>query len=95
MSPLKAFLRTLPAVALFVAQVVLSAPANAAPGDLDPTFGVGGRVTTEFVGGSASASSVALQPDGKIVVAGLTGTDIPGCEGLRPGQIQHRRVPRY
>jgi uncharacterized delta-60 repeat protein len=73
MSPLKAFLRTLPAVALFVAQVVLSAPANAAPGDLDPTFGVGGRVTTEFVGGSASASSVALQPDGKIVVAGLTG----------------------
>jgi hypothetical protein len=95
MSRRKPFLQTLPAVALFVAQIVLSPPANAAPGDLDATFRVGGKVTTEFAGGSAGASSVALQPDGKIVVAGLTGTDIPGCEGLRPGQIQHRRVPRY
>src|SRR5262249_50663383 len=38
-------------------------------GTLDPTFGTGGQVTTNF-GLSAGASSVALQPDGKFVVAG-------------------------
>jgi uncharacterized delta-60 repeat protein len=41
-------------------------------GGLDPTFGVGGLVRTPFVGGS-SAQAVALQPDGKIVVAGSSG----------------------
>ncbi len=48
-------------------------------GDLDPTFGVGGLVTTDF-GSSEAALSVAVQTDGKIVVAGssdqgATGTD--------------------
>lgn len=38
-------------------------------GALDPAFGSGG-VTTAFSGGSASGSAVAIQPDGKIVVAG-------------------------
>jgi uncharacterized delta-60 repeat protein len=45
-------------------------PALAAPGDLDPTFGGDGRVTTEFGACCPSASGVALQADGKIVVAG-------------------------
>ena len=40
--------------------------AYAAPGDLDPTFGVGGRVITHGL----SADSVAIQADGKIVTAG-------------------------
>jgi uncharacterized delta-60 repeat protein len=40
------------------------------PGDLDPTFGSGGKVTTDFAGGSDVAIGVALQPDGKIVAAG-------------------------
>ncbi len=52
---------------------VLSPPASAAPWDLDPSFGSGGKVTTAFIGGSASASSLVVQPDGKIVAAGLTG----------------------
>lgn len=43
----------------------------AGAGDLDPTFGVGGKVVTEFVTGSV-ASAVVIQPDGKIVVAGVT-----------------------
>jgi uncharacterized delta-60 repeat protein len=38
-------------------------------GTLDPTFGSGGLVTTDF-GGSDQANGVALQPDGKIVVVG-------------------------
>jgi uncharacterized delta-60 repeat protein len=40
-------------------------------GRLDASFGDGGMVTTDFFGGSSDgASAVALQPDGKIVVAG-------------------------
>ena len=50
-------------------------------GALDPTFGLGGKVTTEFGHPSSWARAVALQRDGKIVVAGgtysaATGTDI-------------------
>src|SRR5947208_12176902 len=39
-------------------------------GSLDLTFGVGGKVQTDFPGLAAVASSVVIQPDGKIVVAG-------------------------
>jgi hypothetical protein len=44
--------------------------AEGRPGDLDPTFGVRGRVTTDFFGGSDTASALILQPDGKLVAAG-------------------------
>jgi uncharacterized delta-60 repeat protein len=43
---------------------------RAAAGDLDPTFGVNGKVTTKFPGGFANALAVIVQPDGKIVAAG-------------------------
>ena len=39
-------------------------------GDLDSTFGLGGKVTTDFSGRSSGAAALALQSDGKIVVAG-------------------------
>jgi uncharacterized delta-60 repeat protein len=39
-------------------------------GNLDPTFGTGGKVTTDFAGGDSSARASVVQPDGKIVVAG-------------------------
>src|SRR5947208_1897850 len=39
-------------------------------GSLDLTFGVGGKVQTDFPGLAAVASSLVIQPDGKIVVAG-------------------------
>src|SRR5215468_3152090 len=39
-------------------------------GTLDKTFGIGGKVQTDFPGLAAVASSVVVQPDGKIVVAG-------------------------
>ena len=54
-----------------VAALAISMAAQAAIGDLDPTFGTGGKVTT-FVGSSNSfANAVAVQSDGKIVVAGI------------------------
>lgn len=43
-------------------------------GSLDTSFGVSGRVTTDF-GTSTKATSIALQSDGKIVVAGTSGGD--------------------
>jgi uncharacterized delta-60 repeat protein len=42
----------------------------AAGGDLDPTFGTGGKVTTDF-GNFEQANALIIQPDGKIVVVGV------------------------
>ncbi|MEP7295394.1 MAG: hypothetical protein ABI702_04340 [Burkholderiales bacterium] len=39
-------------------------------GAIDPSFGNAGKVSTDIDGGSDQAFAVALQPDGKIVVAG-------------------------
>ena len=43
-------------------------------GSLDPTFGSGGRATSDF-GGNDSIASIVLQPDGKIIAAGSTTPD--------------------
>jgi uncharacterized delta-60 repeat protein len=43
---------------------------DASAGDLDPTFGTGGRVTTDFGSGDDRANAVAIQSDGKIVATG-------------------------
>ncbi len=53
------------AIGLFL---VLPALTFAAPGDLDPTFGIGGKVITG--GGLNVAQAMAIQSDGKIVAAG-------------------------
>jgi uncharacterized delta-60 repeat protein len=50
-------------------------------GTLDPTFGDGGRVQTEFDGPLAG---IAVQPDGKIVATG-TALDGTACGGGGPG----------
>ena len=39
-------------------------------GSLDTTFGTGGKVTTDFAGKDDEAYALAIQPDGKIVLAG-------------------------
>lgn len=47
--------------------------AQASAGDLDSSFGTGGKVTSDFGNGEDdAATSVVLQPDGKIIVAGGT-----------------------
>lgn len=46
--------------------------AYAAPGDLDTTFSADGKLTTKFGPGHDEVQDVAVQQDGKIVVAGYT-----------------------
>jgi uncharacterized delta-60 repeat protein len=50
-------------------QLAAAGPASAAPGQLDPSFGGDGKVTTDF-NGQAGASALVLQ-DGKLVAAGF------------------------
>jgi uncharacterized delta-60 repeat protein len=45
-------------------------------GSLDSTFGNGGTVTTTFGGSAADGSDLVFQPDGKLLAAGLTSSDI-------------------
>jgi uncharacterized delta-60 repeat protein len=60
------------------------APVLAADGDLDTTFGNGGRVITD-VSGNDNLTDIALAPDGKIVAVGLTfaGTSSPRIAVVR------------
>src|SRR3954469_23987160 len=53
--------------------------ALAADGDLDPSFGTGGKVITDFNNSTEWLSRIALQPDGKIVAIGESSapTDFP------------------
>lgn len=68
-----------------VALVIATAtPGSATPGDLDQTFDLDGRVTTDF-GSRDSAGGVVIQPDGKIVAAGF---------GAGPGEFDFA-VARY
>ena len=54
---------------LFLVSMCLALQTQAVPGDLDPTFGTGGKLTTDF-GNHENGNSAALQSDGKIVVVG-------------------------
>lgn len=48
----------------------------AAPGDLDPTFGSGGITSTDFFNFDDDILASAIQPDGKVVVAGSVQTEL-------------------
>ncbi len=61
-------LRFLPTALLL--SLLLSVRGPAAPGDLDPSFGSNGKVTFSFGSGSERVYAVAVQSDGKIVLAG-------------------------
>jgi uncharacterized delta-60 repeat protein len=62
--------RTVSLVALAFSLTMMPRPALAAPGDLDGTFGRHGRVITNLTPGNDGASDVAIQANGKVVVAG-------------------------
>ena len=47
--------------------------ARGAAGDPDQTFGTGGHVFTDFSGNSDYGYAIALQPDGRMIVAGQSG----------------------
>ena len=55
--------------------VAFAVPAAAAPGQLDPSFGAGGTVVTEFPSSYSGARAVAVQADGRIVAAGFAHTN--------------------
>jgi uncharacterized delta-60 repeat protein len=54
-------------------------PVHAAPGDLDPTFGLGGIAVVDL-GGYDHGQDLALQPDGKVVVGGYA--SVPGASSF-------------
>ena len=61
-------------------------------GALDATFGIAGKVTTDFAGGADTAYGVAVQADGKIVAAGTatvagTGQDFAVARYLDSGAL--------
>ena len=62
-----------PVLAAAVAVLCLSAwPVSAAPGALDATFGVGGSLRSNFGGTYDWAYATAIQPDGRILAAGVS-----------------------
>ena len=58
--------------AMMLTWLISSQLALAAAGDLDPTFGVGGKVLTDLKRSTDIANAVATQADGKLVVVGQT-----------------------
>jgi uncharacterized delta-60 repeat protein len=59
-------------VAALLALAGSSLTARAADGDLDPAFGNGGKVVTDFSNSTDWLSRIDVQPDGKIVAIGTT-----------------------
>ena len=47
---------------------------QASPGNLDPSFGTGGKVTTSIGVTDDEVYALAVQPDGKLVAAGYSNT---------------------
>jgi uncharacterized delta-60 repeat protein len=54
-------------------------------GTLDKTFGAGGKMQTDFPSLAAVASSVVIQPDGKIIAAGTVFVDFNPAESCDTG----------
>lgn len=59
---------------LFLMVLLTSVAAQAAPGELDFTFDGDGKVTTQIGGMAFDGNAVAIQADGKIIVAGRVTT---------------------
>jgi len=64
--------RAISATVIILTLFVSVQMAQAADGDLDPTFGTGGMVTTDLNHSTDIANAVAIQADGKLVVVGQT-----------------------
>ena len=56
--------------AVLTSSSVSNAVQAAAAGDLDPSFDVDGKVSTDFFGDADAALDLVIQPDGRIVVGG-------------------------
>jgi uncharacterized delta-60 repeat protein len=58
-------------------------------GTLDPTFGTGGKVTTNLTGNYDSPSAIARAGNGKFYVAGYAGTQFAVARYLPDGHLDH------
>jgi uncharacterized delta-60 repeat protein len=67
--------RAVSAAAVLLTSLVSVPMAAAADGDLDPSFGNGGRVMTDLAHSTDLANAVVIQDDGKLVVVGTTYKD--------------------
>src|SRR3712207_3287500 len=65
-----------PALLTVLVAMGYATEAYAAPGDLDTSFGSGGKVTTAYAEGFAAGRAVAVQDDDKVVVAGYASNDL-------------------
>jgi uncharacterized delta-60 repeat protein len=70
---------------LAAAGLIAVVPAHARPGELDPTFGSGGVVTIPGRDASLRADAVAVQADGRVVVAGDDGNSFLATRLRRSG----------
>ncbi len=59
-------------------------------GSLDTTFGIEGKITTDFSEGADSAAAVAIQSDGKIIAAGAAGFML-GRQGYSFALVRYNR----
>lgn len=76
-SRLKSQLRHVSTVTRALAAGAWATVCFAAPGDLDTSFGIGGVASLEFPPGSAlSFNAIALQPAGKLLLAGALDEDM-------------------
>src|SRR5437868_14825503 len=64
--------RGIAGAAIVLTWLISSQVTEAAAGDLDPTFGSAGMVTTDINRSTDIANAVAVQADGKLVVVGQT-----------------------
>ena len=62
-------------ILFFIAAFPLVQAQTAAPGDLDTTFGSGGKIVTSLTQGGDEPTRVRIQPDGKIVTVGYNGNN--------------------
>ncbi len=58
----------------FIFFLLQSVTVSANPGKFDPSFGINGVVRDMFIPLGASGRSIAVQPDGQIIIAGATGS---------------------
>ena len=61
-------------ITFLIASLIAVTTLNAQDGVLDNSFGTNGRVITDIVAEDNEARELVIQPDGKIVVAGLSST---------------------
>lgn len=65
---------SVPMLTVLLSTTDATAVASATAGRLDPNFGTGGKVITDFPGNDAGSWGLAIQRDGKIIAVGSAGT---------------------